>query len=202
MTKSASYLLVAALALLPGSFGFDDLTGAAAVGGNNVPTPYQSLRFATFSVLAFNPTNNKLTPHSTPNYAGSGVRNQILQGTGPTIDFAYPGATLKSFDAKSLYYGCVLNAQSAVLLPIACTIQATGTKADTGATVGPQYLNFAPPAVAGTGISTGSSMAFAQLSGFTGLKSLSLVVQLSSIPAAQQATTNLMIDDFVHINYS
>ncbi|KAI9832824.1 MAG: hypothetical protein M1826_000990 [Phylliscum demangeonii] len=146
-------------------------------------------------VVAANPTINKLTPHSTPNYAGTGISNQIVQGQVPTIDFAYEGATLKSTG--------VVNGPSTVILPIACAIQVTGTKADTGATVVPQLLNFAPPSVAGTGVSTGPpSMAFGQLSGFTGLKSLALSIVPDSIPAAQQATTNLLIDDFVHTNYS
>ncbi|KAI9816681.1 MAG: hypothetical protein M1826_001755 [Phylliscum demangeonii] len=170
---------------------------------NPVPTPYQSLRFGTFSVAFLNPSVDLLAPHSTPNYAGSSLRGQLLGGEIPTIDFAYPGSTLKSFDLQSLYYACTVNTQTGRAVPLACTIQLSGKKAGTGATVGPKLINFNPPSVAGTGVSTTkASMAFASFSDLTGLSQLTLQIVLSSIPAAQQQTAVLDIDDVTHTNHA
>ncbi|KAI9827013.1 MAG: aconitate hydratase [Phylliscum demangeonii] len=167
-----------------------------------VPAGYQSLRFPAFGVTAYIPTIDGTPPHSTPNRAAAGVRNEMLDGSGPGIDFAYPGATLKSFDLHSFYYACNLNAQNTERLPIACTIQVTGMKAETGNTVGPELINFSPASsVAGIGPSTESPMAFTAFSDFTKLSAVSLVVVLSSIPEASQDTTILLIDDVVHTNY-
>ncbi|KAI9829910.1 MAG: hypothetical protein M1826_005332 [Phylliscum demangeonii] len=178
---------------------FDDL--APSVGQNAVPLPYQSLRFGTFNYHTYNPTIDNLQPRSSPNYAFSGPRTQATAGQIPTIDFAYPGATLKSFDVKSFYYGCAAPTQVSTTVVLACTIQVTGTKAGTGAKVGPKLLNFAPPSVAGTGVATQSGLAFASFTDMTGLSSFTLQVVLSSVPAAQQQTTVIYLDDFVHTNY-
>ncbi|KAI9808932.1 MAG: hypothetical protein M1826_004005 [Phylliscum demangeonii] len=125
----------------------------------------------------------------------------LLGGEKPTIDFAYPGSTLKSFDLQSLYYACTLNTGRAVPLP--CTIQLSGKKAGTGATVGPKLINFNPPSVAGTGVSTTkASLAFASFSDLTALSQLTLEIVLSSIPPAQQQTAVLNIDDVKHTNYA
>ncbi|KAI9816989.1 MAG: hypothetical protein M1826_001684 [Phylliscum demangeonii] len=118
------------------------------------------------------------------------------------IDFNYPGSTLKSFDLHSLYFGCTVNSQQTEAGAIGCTVQVTATKAGTGATVGPKLINFAPAnAVAGTGVSLQSGMAFASFSDLTGLSSVTLQIVLSSIPAAAQADTVLYIDDVVHTNH-
>ncbi|KAI9833517.1 MAG: hypothetical protein M1826_007131 [Phylliscum demangeonii] len=180
---------------------FDDLTAPLLVSPP-VPTPYQQLRFGTFSVAPVQPAVIALLPHSSPNYAASGVRGQTLNGQNPTIDFAYPGSTLKSFDVSSFYFGCTLDTQVTAVPAIACTVQVTGKKAGTGATVGPKLVNFVPAgSVAGTGASLQTGMAKASLSDFTALSSVTLQVVLSSIPVAAQQTAVLYIDDFVHTNY-
>ncbi|KAI9820481.1 MAG: hypothetical protein M1826_000880 [Phylliscum demangeonii] len=167
-----------------------------------VPTPYQQLRFGTFSIAPIPGAVVPLLPHSSPNYAGTGFRGQTLDGEIPTIDFAYPGSTLKSFDLQSFYFGCTQNSQASAVAAIGCTVQVTGTKAGSGATVGPELINFAPTgAVAGTGASLQSAMAWASFSHFTALSSLTLQVMLSAVPVEAQVATALYIDDLVHTNY-
>ncbi|KAI9812946.1 MAG: hypothetical protein M1826_002729 [Phylliscum demangeonii] len=179
---------------------FDDLTVGPVAP--SVPTPYQSLRFLTFAVGPTNPGVVSLQAHSSPNYIISGVRGQILAGSNPMIDFDYPGSTLESFDLHSFYFGCTVNSQNTQAGAVGCTVQVTATKAGTGATVGPELINFAPAnTVAGTGLSLQTALAFASFSDFTGLSSVTLQIVLSSIPVAAQVDTALYIDDVVHTNY-
>ncbi|KAI9821428.1 MAG: hypothetical protein M1826_000664 [Phylliscum demangeonii] len=97
--------------------------------------------------------NDILQPHSLPNFAGFGLVQQNLAGEERTVDFAYPGSTLKSFDLQALYYySCLLNLQGS---------------ASTGATVGSKLFNFSPPSVAGTGFALQASMAFAAFTDLT-----------------------------------
>ncbi|KAI9828899.1 MAG: class II myosin [Phylliscum demangeonii] len=162
---------------------------------------YLSLRFNTFNVIQGDPAIDSLLPHSTPNFAGSGVRSQTLSGALPTIDIAYPDSTIKSFDIQSLYYGCAIVSQSqaAIIGAVGCTIQVTGVKADAGETLEPKLLNFAPPSVAGTGVSTQVTVLFASFSDLTALSQLTLEIVLSSIPEAQQQTTVYFIDDELRV---
>ncbi|KAI9831370.1 MAG: hypothetical protein M1826_003543 [Phylliscum demangeonii] len=179
---------------------FDDLTGQS-VGSDPVPTPYQSLRFGTFSVAQGTSPLDSLPPHSLPNRAGSGLRGQTTAAEPPRINFAYNGSILKSFDLESLYFGCIVQSVTTDELAIGCTVQVTGVKADTGDAVGPKLINFAPPSEAGTGVALQAAMAYASFSDFTRLSKVVLHVMLSSIPEAQQQATVLFIDHVVHTNY-
>ncbi|KAI9803460.1 MAG: hypothetical protein M1826_004961 [Phylliscum demangeonii] len=213
MAKSIKCLLLAALSLSRGNFGtpisaptittstatFDDLDGQGT--GNLVPVPYQSLRFGTFGVRATKPALDGLPPHSAPNYAISDVAVQTQESQLPTIDIKYPGSTVKSFDLHSLYFGCTIVTLASSTAVTGCTVRVTGTKAATGATVGPELINFAPPSLAGTGLAPSSSFAFASFSDLTGLASVTLEVVLTALPAGQDQTTALYLDDVVHTNY-
>ncbi|KAI9827381.1 MAG: hypothetical protein M1826_006306 [Phylliscum demangeonii] len=173
MTMSIKCLLVAALSLVPGSFGVPTTSASKGI-----------TQTATFDDLT-----------------GSLALNGVLAGQIPTIDFAYPGSTLKSFDVKSFYFGCTLSTQVSATVVSACTLQVEGTKAGTGAKVGPRLINFAQPSVAGSGVATQSGLALASFTDMTGLSSFTLQVVLSSVPAAQQQSTVIYLDDFVHTNY-
>ncbi|KAI9830459.1 MAG: hypothetical protein M1826_004696 [Phylliscum demangeonii] len=213
--NSIKYLLVAALSLVPRSLGaptgnagqgttltatFEDVTVGTVPPF--VPTPYQGLSFPAFNVGPTQPNVESLQPQSPPHCAITSVRGQTLAGSNPMISTAYPGSTVKSFDLLSFYFGCTVNSQLTVAGAIGCTLQVTGTKAGTGETVGPEFVNFAPAnAVAGTGISLQSPMASASFWDLTGLSSVTLLVVLSSIPAAAQQDTTLYIDNIVHTNY-
>ncbi|KAI9812087.1 MAG: hypothetical protein M1826_002962 [Phylliscum demangeonii] len=167
-----------------------------------LPTPYQSLRIGTFSVGPSQPNVVSVLPHSSPNWVSSGLRGQTVGGELPTIDIVYPGSTVKSFDLQSLYFGCAVYSQVTASGAIGCTVQVTGKKAGTGATVGPELINFAPAnSVAGTGVSLQSPMAFASFSDLKGLSSVTFQIVLATLPAAQQQSTVFFIDDVVHTNH-
>ncbi|KAI9803459.1 MAG: hypothetical protein M1826_004960 [Phylliscum demangeonii] len=213
MVKPMKCLLLAVLSLSSRSLGaptspaggttmkasFDDLVVSAAA--NPVPVPYQSLRFGSFAFAASKVAIDSLQAHSRPNYAISGYTRQLQTGEPATIDVKYAGSTVTSFDLQSLYFGCTITTQVSATVVTACTVQVTGTKAATGATVGPELINFAPPSVAGTGVSQSPDLAFASFSDMTGLSSVTFQVDLSSLPAAQAQTTALYLDDVVHTNY-
>ncbi|KAI9811103.1 MAG: hypothetical protein M1826_003324 [Phylliscum demangeonii] len=105
---------------------FDELLDILPL--HQVPTPYQSLRFASWSVSPLKPLGDELEPHSAPNRAEHGMREQ-----------------LSSFDLHSFWFGCTTNtAVTITAKAVPCSIEVTGTKADGGATVAPIALGFDP----------------------------------------------------------
>lgn len=79
-----------------------------------------------------------VTPPSQPNVIGAGALSELREGANPgwhartTSDNGMP--TTKTFNQKSVYYGCVINLQQSLSPPTTCTIQAAGKRID-GSTV-------------------------------------------------------------------
>ncbi|KAI9823259.1 MAG: hypothetical protein M1826_000202 [Phylliscum demangeonii] len=177
---------------------FDDLTGSAI--SDSLTTSYQSLRFTAFDLVESKPDLDELLPRSAPNFAAAPVQRQLETGAIPTIDTAYPGSTVTSFDLQSLYFGCTASSITLAFAAISCTVQITGTKAGTGATVGPQLFDFALFNRAGITLQQ-TGMTLATLAEMNDLSSVTLQVVLNSVPAGKAPIAVLFIDDLVHTNH-
>ena len=148
-----------------------------------------------FSVLALNTANSLLAPNSPANVAGSGLALQTTSGP-PAFKVNYTGSSVKSFDLKTIYLGCVVFAEGVVKLPTGCTVQFTG-KTTTGATVF-QLVNYAPNTLLGDGtVSTTVAARMTQgvfPSSFSNLVEVDFAVT-NSVAAA--SVTVLFIDNAV-----
>ena len=107
------------------------------------------LQFRAFNVVS-QALVDGLPPHSPPNVAGTGMVTDVTSGQTPAITTLFPGSAVASIDLISLFFGCIINDQAGVLLPVGCAVRFTGTKAGTSKQV-TQLLTFTPQTVLGTG---------------------------------------------------
>ncbi|KAI9830193.1 MAG: hypothetical protein M1826_004995 [Phylliscum demangeonii] len=165
----------------------------ASVGGRwSLPAGARPSDFP-LQLLIVIPGLDSLQAHSAPNVAVTGFGSRFSLAPCRQSILESPGSTVERFDRST---------QATAIGAVACTVQVTGTKADTAKTVRPELINFAPPSVAETGVALRvalrAALAFAS---FFDISSVALPINLSSIPAAQRQTSVLYIDDVVHTNY-
>ncbi|KAK5170312.1 uncharacterized protein LTR77_004899 [Saxophila tyrrhenica] len=128
--RASGMLLFAFVALasttgIPKLAKYDDLPGMIGASQLNPVGTYLGLTYRSFNVYKFGLKGVAVSgfkPESADQAAGNSITANVITGS-PAI---YPAAPYKSFDLKSLYFGCNVNtATSAAGLPEQCTIAFT-----------------------------------------------------------------------------
>ncbi|KXT10515.1 hypothetical protein AC579_2356 [Pseudocercospora musae] len=146
--------------------------------------------------------------HSPPNAAGVGLTRGLTEGTlsGSPIS-VYPNGVIsitgktKSFDLVGFWYGCKVNAATAILgTAVRCDFSATGVNVE-GKTVSEESFTYVPVAgegPLGLGPLFNASMDYKKFLGFK--KMVNVTVRMAS-SSTLVATSVLLLDDVAHYNY-